>query len=177
MREQQAGRNVSPGVHLTGANRSSLLEAFAAIDGPALRHLERNRGFFSALRADRSGHHTRVGMCGRSIRTRRSPLRLAVLAALRLIPEAFAGVEKLLARRENKFRPAVNTLKSLVFVFHPGSLSLSPASILKPERDVILRLESSVAAGRVYSLSIRVFFRARLRASAAFTRRLSPGFR
>jgi hypothetical protein len=140
----KAGRNAGTagreecvsGVHLTGANHSSLLEAFAAIDGPALRHLERNRGFFSALRADRSCHHTRAGVCGRSIRTRRSPLRLAVLAALRLIPKAFAGVEKLLARRENKFRPAVNTLKSLVFVFHPGSLSRSPASVLQLECDL-----------------------------------------
>jgi hypothetical protein len=100
------------------ANRSPLLETFAAIYRTSLRGLERNGCFFSALRAYRlrfdalrGAVRTRVGA---SLRAR----SLAAFAPLGLVLETLVGEKHLFAGGEDKLSPAFRTLQDLIVVFH-----------------------------------------------------------
>ncbi len=92
-----------------------LLEAFPAKNGPPLRRAERNRGFFSALRAGRFGLRPLVV---RALARARRALGFAVLTPLGLILEALVGEEHLFAGGENKLLTAFRTLQNLIVVFH-----------------------------------------------------------
>ncbi len=96
------------------AHRAALLITLAAEHGPALRGLEGYRRLFSTLRAD--------GTRFRSSRVSRgsagSPVRLAALAALWLVAEAFIREKGLFASRKNKFCSAIQALQDFILVLH-----------------------------------------------------------
>ena len=107
-----------------GANGPPLLKTFAAIDGTSLGGPKRDRGFFSALRADclrfYSLNATRTRFCALG------PICFAGLAPFGLILEAFVREKHLLAGSENKLGSTIGALQDLVMVFHtllrgPGS--------------------------------------------------------
>src|SRR5438874_1434808 len=93
---------------LTGLH---FLEARPAQYGPPLRGSEGNRRLNSARRALSSGFRSYPG-------TPVGALRLALLAALRVVLEIFVVKEQLLTRGEDEFRTAVNTLENLIREFH-----------------------------------------------------------
>jgi hypothetical protein len=99
------------------ADRSPLLETFAAIYRTPLCGLERNGCFFSALRAYRLRFDAL-----RAVRTRfGASLRargLAALAPLGLVLKALIGEKHLFAGGEDKLSPAFRTLQDLIVVFH-----------------------------------------------------------
>ncbi len=97
----------------TGRHRSSLvlLETRAAQHRPALRGSERNCGFQSAGRA--------LGSCfGSYPGTAVGALRLALLTALGVVFKILVVKEELLARCEDEFGAAINTLEYFIREFH-----------------------------------------------------------
>jgi len=96
--------------------RPSLLKAFPAVNRAALRRFERNRGFFSALRANglRFNALDNARTCFVALR----PIPLAGLTALGFVFKALIDEEHLLARGENEFRTAVGALENLIVIFH-----------------------------------------------------------
>src|SRR5262249_39382312 len=124
-------------------------------DGAPLRRLEGHGRLLPAGRARGHGLHPLAG--DRPTGGTAGPLRLAGLAPLRFVLEVLVGKELLLSCRPHELRAAVHA----------------------PE-DPVLELHRSLPRrGRPsgYSSSLLSFFRLRLRASACFARRLSPGFK
>jgi hypothetical protein len=135
-----------------------LLEALLAEHRPPLGRTERNSRVFPARRAS--------GLCLDAIsKWRRArgcairPLRLACLAALRLVLELLVSEKQLLARCPDELSSAIYTPQGLVLELHRS-----------PPRELAI-------VTRCYSDSRRSFLRFRLRAKACFARRLSPGFK
>ena len=87
------------------------LETAAAKHRPALRGLEGNGGFSSALRAGGAGLRAHLLAAA-------DPLRLALFAALGVVFELFIVEEDLLARGKNELRAAVNALQYSIGEFH-----------------------------------------------------------
>jgi|SRR5579864_342034 len=105
-------------IKLSGrAHRAPLLEAFAAVDGPALSRLEGNRSFLPALRA----RGFRFGALKSAGTGAFCSSRLTGLATLGLVLEALIGEKHLLAGGENKFRTAFRALQDPIVIFHGGS--------------------------------------------------------
>src|SRR5262249_13325856 len=94
--------------------RPPLLEAFAAVHGPALRGLEGNRRFLPALRAGRFRFGALVVPGARVL----SALRFAGLAPLGLVLEALVGEKHLLASSEDKLCATFRAFQNLIVVFH-----------------------------------------------------------
>src|SRR2546425_1996959 len=104
------------------AHGPPLLEAFAAEDRPPLRWPKGDGRLFAALRA--GGFRFRASRRLASATFR--PLRLATLAALRLVLKAFIGEKHLFAGSKNELGAAFRALQDLIVVFHrwlpcPGS--------------------------------------------------------
>src|SRR5271169_294080 len=97
-------------------NRSPLLETFAAIDGAPLCRLERNRRFFSALRANCLGLDSLYAAGTRS--SARRAVGLARLAPLGLVLETLVGEKHLLAGGENELSRTFGALQNPIVVFH-----------------------------------------------------------
>jgi hypothetical protein len=93
------------------------LKTFAAVHGTTLSGLERNRCFFTALRADGFGFDALNAVGSRTGAARRA-IGLARFAPLGLVLETLVGEEHLLAGGENELRPAFGTLQDLIVVFH-----------------------------------------------------------
>src|SRR6516165_3171597 len=92
------------------------LEAFLTEDRPTLCRLERHGGFLAARRARRHGLDAFACRAGRR-RTRRA-LRLARLAALRLVLEVLVGEELLLTRRPDELCAAIHAPEDPVLELH-----------------------------------------------------------
>jgi hypothetical protein len=92
------------------------LKTFAAIYGATLRGFEGYGRFFSTLRADRFCFDP-LGGRGRWL-SALGANRLASLATLGLVLEAFVREKHLLAGGENEFSPALGALQNFVMVFH-----------------------------------------------------------
>lgn len=100
-----------------GPDRSPLLETFAAIHRASLCGLERDRRFFTALRANGLGFHSLyAGRCASTIARR--TVRFARLAPLGLILEALIGEKHLFAGGENEFSRTFGALQDPIVVFH-----------------------------------------------------------
>jgi len=96
--------------------RTPLLETFAAVHRPALRRLEGDSGFFSALRTGCLSFAARsAGTVARIVRA----FALARLAPLGFVPKALIGVKRLLARGKNEFGAAVRALQKPILILHP----------------------------------------------------------
>ena len=101
-----------------GSSCSTLLEALPAEHRPALRGLERNRGFALAPGTDRPGFHPlRVAAALRQSK-RLGALVLAGLAAFWLIFELLIVEEKLFAGCEDEVGSAIDTLQNLILELH-----------------------------------------------------------
>jgi len=97
-----------------GTHRPPLLKTFSAIDRTSLRGLERNRSFFSALRAHRLGFDP---LCAtRTIALR--AMSFACLAPLGLVLEALVGEKHLLAGGKDELTSALAALQDLIVIFH-----------------------------------------------------------
>jgi hypothetical protein len=96
--------------------RSPLLKTFTAINRPPLCWLERNRRFFSALRAYRLGFDT-LHAAGTRCCARRA-VGLARFAPLGLVFETLVGEKHLLAGGENELSRTLRTLQNPIVVFH-----------------------------------------------------------
>ena len=92
------------------------LETLAAVNGPSLRWLERNRRFFSALRANCLRFDALGNGRTRIIALRTSPL--ASLASLGFVFKSLVDEEHLLAGGEDEFRTAFGALENLIVIFH-----------------------------------------------------------
>ena len=107
--------------------RSPLLKTFTAIYRASLRWLERNRSFFSALRAYRLGFDT-LHAAGTLCCARRA-VGLARFAPLGLIFETLVGEEHLLAGGENELSRTLCTLQNPIVVFHTLLHSLAGTGV------------------------------------------------
>ncbi len=107
--------------------RSPLLKTFAAIYRASLRWLERNRCFFSALRAYRLGLDT-LYAAGTGCCARRA-VGLARFAPLGLVLEALVGEKHLLAGGENELSRTLCTLQNPIVVFHTLLHSLAGTGV------------------------------------------------
>jgi hypothetical protein len=172
------------------------LETFPAEHRAPLRWSERNRGLFTALRA------CRLCFCPR-LRGPASPaslrsFSLARLAALRFVLEPLVGEKHLLAGSEYELGATLRTLQDLIVIFHgwlrspphqglqlaiPGEIPQRRAAQTSTSRATpacpipqTARNLMNLPNGPDQSCSRRCFFRSRLRESACFTRRFSPGF-
>ena len=99
-----------------GGDGSPLLKTFAAIHRAPLCGLERNRGFLTALRADRLGFDALNASRTRAVAL--SAAGFARFAPLGLVLKALVGEKHLLAAGENELRTTLGTLQDLVMVFH-----------------------------------------------------------
>src|SRR5688572_21549412 len=157
-----------------------LLEAFPAEYRTSLSGSERYSGFLAARRAIGRRFDTFTRHPAASRRAS-GALGLTPFAAFGLVLEVFVGEEVLFARGPHEFRAAIYATEQLVLELHrplplnqlgPPFLSTNPGYAPGAE-----------GAGRPpgvfqrYSDSRRCFLRVRLRASACFARRRSPGFR
>jgi hypothetical protein len=91
-----------------------LLEAFVAINGTSRQGNERHLGFSSALRAGDRGIEPSMRPTASLPAHSLFPVRLAGLAALRLILEVLSGIEELFPRREDEIGSAFNALQHAV---------------------------------------------------------------
>jgi hypothetical protein len=89
-----------------------------------LRWLERNGGFFAALRAGGLGLRP-YGASASSSPSRFCSFRLARFAAFRLVLKSLVGEKHLFAGSEDKLGAALGTLQYLIVEFH-GRLPLDP---------------------------------------------------
>ena len=104
---------------LSCSNRSSRLEAFPAKDRAPLCRPERNRSFFTALRAGCLGFRSHLGGSAASAASAAfGTLRLACLASLGFVLEPFVGEEHLFAGCKNKLSTALRALQDFIVVFH-----------------------------------------------------------
>jgi len=114
-RRESSGKKKSLRRRARRPYRPALLEAFAAVDGPALGRFERDSGFLAALRTDRLGFHPLDAAAGiASLHA----VAFACLAALGLVLESLIHKKHLLAGGENELRTAFSALQNLVMVFH-----------------------------------------------------------
>src|SRR5262245_29884888 len=138
------------------ARKLAGLEALLAEDRTALSRLEWHRRLLPTRRARGQGFDPFAR--DRGTDRAAGPLRFAALAPLRFVLEVLVGEKLLFARRPDELRPAVHAPEDPVLELH--------RSLPRPGSGRLLV---------VYSNSRRSFFRLRLRASACFARRLSPG--
>src|SRR5438309_363352 len=96
-----------------------MLEALLAEDGPPLRRLEGHGRLLPALRAMGRGLHA----LALAVAHARVALRLAVLAALRLVFEVLVRVEELLTRGPDERLLTLHAHQILVSVLHGFSLT------------------------------------------------------
>ena len=104
-------------LYAAGAGELARLEALAAEHGTALGRTEGHRSFLPASRAVRRGFDSLSADGGASRRARRT-LRLAGLAAFRLVLEILVGEEELLAGSPNEGGPAVYAVEGLILELH-----------------------------------------------------------
>jgi hypothetical protein len=116
---------------LTHSRCAPLLEAFPAIDGPALRHFEGHGSLLATLRTNRSGNSARASVPLLSYATRcGGPFRLARPTPLGLILKPLIGVKELFSGGKHELRSAINALEDLVFVFH----EIAPYALKLPDQ-------------------------------------------
>src|SRR5579872_2470204 len=139
-------------------------EALATVNRAALGRLEGNGCFPAALRANRRGFRPRPPGRRRSL-----PLGLAHLAALRFILKVLVVEEMLLSRRKNKLSATIRAFDDSILKLwhHYRSRGPTQATYARPLR--------THADPENYSISRRLFFLFRLRASACLARFFSPG--
>ncbi|HTV14005.1 MAG TPA: hypothetical protein VME68_04775 [Acidobacteriaceae bacterium] len=93
-------------------NGALLLEATPAQHGTALRRLERDRSFRTALRTNGARFRARVAGSG-------GALCLAVLAPFGVILKLLVEKEELFTGREHEIVSAINALQDLIDELHP----------------------------------------------------------
>jgi hypothetical protein len=97
-----------------------------------LGRLEGDRSFLAALRAHSGGFDALVALPAQHV----GAFRLAGLAALGFVLEAFVREEELFAGGEHEFGAAVDALQGLILVFHnwlPFLNGASPAALVGGE--------------------------------------------
>src|SRR5690349_24548724 len=103
---------------LRRAHCPPLLKAFPAEDRASLRRPERNRGFFSALRAAGFGFGANRGRSASPAATGLRAFCFTTFAALGFVLESFVGKEHLFAGGKNEFGATLRALQYFVVVFH-----------------------------------------------------------
>ena len=140
------------------ADRPPLLEALAAEYRAALRRLERDRGLFPALRANRFGFDP-LNVARAGVAALRA-IALACLATLRLVLEALVGEKHLLAGGKYEFSPAFRTLQDLVMIFHSllrGRVRSGRTAVQRViQRRTRIRPDSRLSSARWHSAAWKV---------------------
>src|SRR5687767_2124897 len=98
------------------------LETLAAEHRAALGRTEGHGGLLAARRAARAGFDA-LAADAAAARRARGALRLAALAAFRLVFEVFVGEEQLLAGGPDEGGPTVDAFETLVLELHATSLT------------------------------------------------------